>query len=96
METIGRRIETEIAGVQSAQVVAHVRSLLIHPKPVHLSWDYGKAGQNTSAGLYLKKLIEKPELHIAKKGLVLNVLGVWFSWMNGHLLAWTRIGSRIL
>jgi hypothetical protein len=40
-----RRIEVELMHISDARVIAHIKAILIDPKPISLGWDYGSLGQ---------------------------------------------------
>jgi hypothetical protein len=44
-ELLKSLIERELAHVSDERVLAHIRSLLVEPKCVHLDWDYGQPGE---------------------------------------------------
>jgi hypothetical protein len=55
MSKLREYIETELSGVSNEQVLAHIRGLLVEPKPVLLLWDYGDNGQQFLCSIVLSE-----------------------------------------
>ncbi|MEP3636370.1 MAG: hypothetical protein ABJN14_03815 [Paracoccaceae bacterium] len=65
---LNKAIETELGNISSQQVVRHVRSLLVQPRPVILDWDYGEIGQQYPCWIVLEDAARNLGIAFANEG----------------------------
>lgn len=61
-------IETELRNISNQQVVRHVRSLLVQPRPVLLDWDYGEISQQYPCWIVLEETAGNLGIAFANEG----------------------------